>query len=250
MKKKNIQKINNCRRGGWPKTLPELTDEERQISDDWMKYWHEIMPNKYGILTKFNQNFPLKSTITTNLNKSVMIKTLEIGAGIGEHIEYENLDYQEYFVFELRDNMADVIKAKFPNVKTAIGDIQQKTKFEEMYFDRIIAIHVLEHLPNLPGALEEIHRILKIDGIFTAVIPCEGSLAYSFAREISARRVFEKRYKMKYARLIKSEHVNVPKEILGEIKRYFDIERKVFFPLVVPFVFCNLCIGLDLRKRG
>jgi SAM-dependent methyltransferase len=246
MKNGKIQ-INNG--GYWPKKLPELTDEQKRIGNDWMKYWHEIMPNKYGIVTRFNQNFPLGSSLIKNSDESAILETLEIGAGLGEHIEYEDLNYQKYSVLELRDNMANEIKKKFPDIKTYIGDIQQKTEFESMYFDRIIAIQVLEHLPNLPKALEEIHRILKTEGLFTAVIPCEGSLAYSFAREISAKRIFEKRYKTKYDWHIKSEHVNNPNEIIEEIKKYFMIERRSFFPLFVPFIFCNLCIGFDLKKR-
>jgi ubiquinone/menaquinone biosynthesis C-methylase UbiE len=35
--------------------------------------------------------------------------------------------------------------------------------FEDGYFDRVIAIHVLEHLPDLPRALREISRLMKKD---------------------------------------------------------------------------------------
>ena len=42
------------------------------------------------------------------------------------------------------------------------------------------------------------------------VIPCEGGLAYSLARRISAQRIFEKRYGMSYRFFIESEHINVP----------------------------------------
>ena len=40
----------------WPKKIPVLTKEQKLISDDWMKYWHEIMPKKYGIFAKFNHS--------------------------------------------------------------------------------------------------------------------------------------------------------------------------------------------------
>ena len=178
------------------------------------------------------------------------MKTLEIGAGLGEHIAYENLDNQEYSVLELRDNMADVLKKRFPSVTTYVGDIQTKTLFADQTFDRILAIHVLEHLPDLPKALQEINRILKEDGYFTVVIPCEGSLAYTIARKISAERIFEKKFKMKYGWLIKTEHINFPDEIIQELNQFFIIKNRDFFPIPVPFTFCNLCIGLDLVKKG
>ena len=28
----------------WPKTFPPLTPEQKRISDDFMKYWHEVLP--------------------------------------------------------------------------------------------------------------------------------------------------------------------------------------------------------------
>src|SRR4051794_39473182 len=41
-------------RYAWPKTLPPLTEQQKAISDDWMRYWHSILPNKYGVIEKFN----------------------------------------------------------------------------------------------------------------------------------------------------------------------------------------------------
>jgi ubiquinone/menaquinone biosynthesis C-methylase UbiE len=134
-------------------------------------------------------------------------------------------------------------------VQVVIGDIQQKTSFESEQFDRILASHVLEHLPNLPEALKEIHRLLKPDGIFSAVIPCEGGLANSCVRFVTSRRAFTKKFKMRYGWLIRSEHVNQCDEILEEINRFFHFQKRSFFPLKVPFVFCNLCIGLILKKK-
>ena len=45
------------------------------------------------------------------------------------------------------------------------------------------------------------------------------------------------------------EHVNRPAEILSEIEPFFSVESRAYFPLRVPFVFCNLCIGLELKAR-
>ena len=32
--------------------------------------------------------------------------------------------------------------------------------FADGFFDRSIAVHVLEHLPNLPAAIREVYRLL------------------------------------------------------------------------------------------
>ena len=43
--------------------------------------------------------------------------------------------------------------------------------------------------------------------------------------------------------------VRKPHEILAELRPYFRIVSRHFFPLRVPAVFCNLVIGLTLEPR-
>ena len=117
-------------------------------------------------------------------------KTLEIGAGLGEHIKFEHMTSEQqagYWALELRPNMAAEIKRRFPQVQTVIGNCQDKLDFPANYFDRIVAVHVLEHLPDLPAAIRQLYRLCdKERGVFQIVFPCEGSLAYSFCRRISS----------------------------------------------------------------
>ena len=95
------------------------------------------------------------------------------------------------------------------------------------------------------------HRLLSKNGTFLVVIPTEGSLAYSLARKISAERVYRKRYRdtnyPSYRWFYKREHINLPNEIFEELTSYFKIEKSSYFPLKVPFLFCNLAIGLVLK---
>jgi SAM-dependent methyltransferase len=146
--------------------------------------------------------------------------------------------------------MADQLQQHCPKIQTHVGDCQERLDFADGFFDRIIAIHVLEHLPNLPAALREMHRLCnKKTGTFSMVIPCEGSLAYSFARQISAKRLFQKRYKRPYHIFIGREHINLPWEIMAELKPYFEITQRTYFPIPLPFEFCNLFIGATFRPR-
>jgi SAM-dependent methyltransferase len=235
--------------GKWPKTFPPLTPEQQRISDDFMKAWHEVLPAKYGVVEKFNHGYPARHA------PAEFLRTLEIGAGLGEHLEYENLTPEQrrnYYALELRENMSAEIARRYPDIQSITGDCQQRLDFADGYFDRVLAIHVLEHLPNLPAAIRECHRLVNKDrGVFQVVIPCEGSLAYSLARKISAQRVFEKRYPgQKYKWFIEREHINVPAEIFQELAPYFDVQRQSYFPLKVPMQFCNLCIGLTLRPKN
>jgi hypothetical protein len=93
----------------WPKSLPPLTEEQRRISDDFMKYWHEVLPRKYGAVETFNHKYAVK-----HAPKSFRT-TLEIGAGLGEHLNYEVLTAEQksgYHALELRENMAEAIRRR------------------------------------------------------------------------------------------------------------------------------------------
>jgi len=236
--------------GKWPKVLSPLTPEQKKRSDEFMKLWHVELAGRprYGLIERFNHHFPVRHSppgFTT---------TLEIGAGLGEHLQYERLTPAQasgYYCNEVRENMAAEIRRRHPGIHTIVGDCQQHLDFPDGQFDRVLAIHVLEHLPNLPAAIREAWRLLrKPAGRLLVVIPAEGSLAYSLARKVSAERVWKKHFSVDYTEFYRREHINLPAEILAELHPYFTIASRGHFPLpFLPFEFCNLCIGLALIPR-
>lgn len=228
---------------GWPKKIAELTPDQKAISEDFYQHWLTVLPQRFSIIESFNHSYPLRSYFSN-------ARTLEIGAGVGAHLHFEDLKSQEYVTIELRADLADALRQKFPSVKTIVGDCQERIGYPDSYFDRALAIHVLEHLPDLPSALDQVLRVLKPGGQFSVVIPCDPGLAYSLARNISARRIFEKRYNQSYDWFIKSEHINTPAEIVGELKKRFSVVHRSYFPLVVPCNDINLVTGLTLRKMS
>jgi SAM-dependent methyltransferase len=232
----------------WPKYVPPLTPEQERIGEDFLKYWLRILPRKFSIVERFNHGYPVWHAPRR------FLRTLEIGAGLGEHFEHEPLTEEQarnYYALDLRPNLMKSLQQRFPQLHAITGDCQQKlAQFPDGFFDRILAVHVLEHLPNLPAAVREAHRLCdKERGVFSVVIPCEGSLAYTLARRISAQRIFEKRYNQSYHWYISREHINRPHEILEELQPYFATAQRSFFPLLLPVTECNLCIGLTLRPR-
>ena len=231
----------------WPKVFPELSPQKKIISDDFMKYWHEVLPTRFGIVDEFNHNYVVKAAPLE------FTRTLEIGAGNGEHIKYERLSEKQkkdYFAVDIRENMIAELRKRFPEINAVVSDCQQRMDFEGGYFDRILAIHVLEHLANLPAAIKEMHRLCDQNrGVLSIVIPCEGGMAYSLARKISAQRIFEKRYKQSYRWFIEREHINLPHEIFEELSPYFSLARSTYFPIPLTAEFCNLCIGATFSPK-
>src|SRR5437867_11700624 len=110
----------------WPKVVPPLTPEQQAISDDFMRYWHEVLPRRYSLVEKFNHGYPLKHA------PQGFVRTLEIGAGLGEHLEYERLTAQQernYVALELREHMAAKLRQRYPSVQARIGDCQECLPF-------------------------------------------------------------------------------------------------------------------------
>ncbi|MFZ4816736.1 MAG: class I SAM-dependent methyltransferase, partial [Phototrophicaceae bacterium] len=226
----------------WPKPAPQLTPEQQHIREDFYNYWLTELPKRYSVIEEFNHGYPLRSARTG------FSRTLDIGAGRGEHVGYENLNEQEYVAMDLRPELLSATASRYPQIKTLVGDIHERQPFEDGYFDRILAIHVLEHLPNLPVALDEVRRLLAKGGQFSVLIPCDPGFAYSIARNISAKRMFIQRYHMSYDWFVAAEHINPPHEILAELTQRFQIVHQVYFPLGVPIIPLNLVIGMTLES--
>jgi SAM-dependent methyltransferase len=219
-----------------------LSDEQRRIQDDWLRRFHEQLHVEHRRILRFNHGYPARSARPG--------RTLEIGAGLGDHMRYEDLDTQEYHAVELRESMAESIRRDFPTAVTVVADCQQRLPYEDDDFDRVIAIHVLEHLPDLPVALTEVARVLKPGGVFSVVIPCEGGLGYGIGRRFTSQRAFERRYNTSYRWFIESEHVNRAHEILGELPNHFDVADETYFPSHVPLIDVNLLIGITCVGRA
>jgi SAM-dependent methyltransferase len=228
----------------WPKRPPPLTTEQQAAREAFMLAWHNLLPAKYGIVERFNHG--ALSRLPPGRERW---RTLEIGAGIGGHLPFEDLSRQDYHCLELREEFCEVLGRQPGIAGVHAADIERRTPFEDRSFDRIVAIHVLEHLRDLPRAIDEIARILADDGIFDVVLPCEGGLAYYLARRISAKPFFERRFGMSYDPIIANEHVNTLDEVLQTLEPRFAAETVTRFPLGVPLDTLNLAIALRMRKR-
>ena len=233
----------------WPKELPPLSAEQKWINDDFMRVWHEALGRGllYKLIERFNHGYPV------NHAPAQFLSTLELGTGLGEQLEYEKLSpaqAENYYGVDIRPNMLEELKANHPEVKVVCGDCQTRLDFADDYFDRILAIHVLEHLPNLPAAVEEIARLCnKSHGTLSVVLPCEGGMMYGLGRLVSAKRIFMQRYKQSYDWFVDREHVNTADEVVSVLKRHFEITNTEYFPFRFPSLNLNLCVGLTLRPK-
>jgi SAM-dependent methyltransferase len=224
----------------WPKERAALSEEQSAIMEDWInEFLTSVKTARFGWVSRFDHTFPVRSA-------SPDLRTLEIGAGTGTHVQFE--PDGEYVALEASDQLAAQIVPR-DRLSVVVADCEKRLPWDDNSFDRVVAIHVLEHLYNLPAALQEVSRVLRPGGTFCVVIPCEGGRLYSLGRRLTTKRIFEKRYKVPYEWMIRQEHCNTAREVLAELDRHFRVRTRSFFPLRMPSVDLNLVIGLEFEHR-
>jgi ubiquinone/menaquinone biosynthesis C-methylase UbiE len=86
---------------------------------------------------------------------------LDLGCGNGKYLSVRT-DLKLY-ALDNCENLIEIVKTKYPSVKTFISDVTD-TMFDSEYFDFVISIAVIHHLASRERRikmLEEIIRIIK-----------------------------------------------------------------------------------------
>ena len=107
-------------------------------------------------------------------------KVLDLGCGQGRHC-FGAYTYADVDVFGFDMSQEDVLKAK-ENFKDFDEDSLEKSctfgvtdarklPFRDSSFDYVICSEVLEHIIEFEKVIEEINRILKPEGVFSASVP-------------------------------------------------------------------------------
>jgi SAM-dependent methyltransferase len=236
--------ITSPRSPQWPKSPPPLTAEESQILDQWRKYWHLELCKKIGVFDHYTVVF----VETLKARTGALGRTLEIGPGLTEiahlldDVRTDAIDVDPYFAAELA-------KA-YPKCNVIVGDIQsEQPALQPQTFDRVVAFHVLEHLRDLPVAIAQIKKAMKPGAAFDVMLPCEGGLMYSLGRQVTTARYFKKKFKRDFKKFISQDHVNTAAEVVKLLRTEFSVEFTVYYPIRIPSVHVNLCVGLRLRNQ-
>ena len=76
-----------------------------------MKSWlRELNKKQYNLIENFNHQYSVKYLLKNNFRNN--INTLELGCGIGSHLNYEDLTSQNYHVVDIRENVLKEVKKK------------------------------------------------------------------------------------------------------------------------------------------
>ena len=174
-------------------------------------------------------------------------KIIEVGSGTGNHFPYIKQDFEEYRMTDSNSGMIKILNKKYQKeILTNIVIVEQQDAAQLNYttasFDRLIAIHVLEHLIDLVSVLKEWNRIVRPGGLISIVLPCDPGLLWRFGKNFGPRKNTTKAG-MAYDYIQASEHVNSIFNLVTFIRYYLEniIESwfgaKFFYQILIYFTF-------------
>jgi SAM-dependent methyltransferase len=126
---------------------------------------------------------------------------LEVGSGIGTFSEkiIRDLPSSNVTLTDASLTYVRALEERFSNdnnIFTYKLDLNCKRDYERIgyeKFDSILAINVLEHIKNDEFALEELHKMLKREGLLVVLVPCHKFLYNVIDTSIGHFRRYTKR---------------------------------------------------------
>lgn len=105
-------------------------------------------------------------------------KLLELGCGLGHLLGLLQDEYACVGI-DLIDYSIEQTKLNAPKAEAYQMDVADITQFESGNFSAVVALHLVEHLPDPQATIRDVYRLLKPNGVFLFATPHP---EYSFRR--------------------------------------------------------------------
>ncbi len=161
------------------KTQIELHKRIAQNYDERYKYAYARLYQNYW-------NRSILSLVKNGYRREHRI--LELGCGTGTFLKELLGNYRSIYGIDISIDMLKQINLQKDTLKGVIVGDGMKTPFGNSVFDIIVCRGVLHHLPDISGAIIELHRLLKTGGSLIFSEPSNDSLIVKFARKIMYKK--------------------------------------------------------------
>lgn len=101
-------------------------------------------------------------------------KTLDVGCGLVSILEFS--DIEDIYAIDPLMSAFDTIYHYDGKVKYFCED-GENIPFDDGSFDSVLCVNVLDHTPNPQKMIDEIYRVLKVDGVFNFSINFDDNLS-------------------------------------------------------------------------
>lgn len=199
----------------------DQSNYERGISASVLRKTHALLERDFGPET----NFP---------------HVLEVGAGTLAHLPFIRHGFDRYIASDFDQKVLDIAgKADLPTRVELLKLDGTELPFEANSFDRLIATHVLEHLPNPHLVIQEWVRLLKPGGVLSLILPCDPGMAWRFGRYFGPRKQ-GKKAGLPYDYYMAREHINSIFNLRHILRYHFPKRHENWWPMRIPVPDVNL----------
>jgi phosphatidylethanolamine/phosphatidyl-N-methylethanolamine N-methyltransferase len=186
-----------------------------------LKHTHSLIEKPFGPDTQFGT-------------------VLEIGAGTLAHLPFVQHRFDRYIA---SDHDPKVLEAAARRELPIGVELQHlvagKLPFADNSIDRIIATHVLEHVPAPHEALAEWVRVLRPGGVLSVILPCDPGLLWRFGRMFGPRRRAVAAG-LPYDYYMAREHINSIHNLATILDYHFPASKLSWWPSRLPVADLNL----------
>lgn len=178
-------------------------------------------------------------------------RVIEVGAGSGVHLSYVRHGFGTYLMTDGSAAMLEQIppeRRQHPGgtVRLAQADCT-RLALADASFDRLVATHVLEHVPFPHAVLKEWARVVRPGGMLSIVLPCDPGLAWRMGRYLGPRSSAKKRG-IDYDYVMALEHINAITNLVAIIRHQFPRRQETWWPLRVPSSDLNLIYAVNIAR--
>ena len=216
------------------------------------KAWLEYRGKFSELYDQSNYSSPLQAMVMRASHKLVekkfdsgthFNKVLEVGAGTGEHFSFVRHSFDQYVLSDLDaktlQRAKEKIGAKHSNKIIFETQPGSHLNYNDDHFDRLVAVHVLEHIYMPHLALKEWRRVLKHGGVLSILIPTDPGIAWRLGRHLGPRKNAIAQG-IAYDYVMAREHVNSCNNLIALLRHYFPHSTESWWPFPVPSIDLNL----------
>ena len=132
---------------------------------------------------------------------------LEIGGGVGEHLEFVLHEYEKYFLTDIKKPVLNSGLSANPKIICQEANAEE-LPFPSNFFDRVIATCLMHHVERPEKVYGEILRVLKPEGVATIFLTCDPEILVRTLRHFTTYRAANKSGFKGYKLMVARDHRN------------------------------------------
>ncbi|WP_254429243.1 MULTISPECIES: bifunctional 2-polyprenyl-6-hydroxyphenol methylase/3-demethylubiquinol 3-O-methyltransferase UbiG [unclassified Ruegeria] len=170
---------------------------------------------------------------------------LEMGVGTMAHFPFVKHGFDRYIAADHDPKVIEWLERKTWDDRVEIQQLSAAdSPFEDNSVDRLIATHVLEHVPDPAAVLEQWVKIVRPGGVISLLLPCDPGHLWQLGRNLGARKAAENAG-LPYDYYMALEHVNPIQNLKNILRFHFPDRNETWWPLRLASPNFNLIYAVN-----